>query len=177
MSFQSHFREKSFMRARNAAVQHAQIMTNSATLSALERPEGFTTCTWISAKNADTFTMNGWSNMGYFSNGTEGSMFKDRYCSRCVHREGPDGKSGCAVWLAHLLFSYKLCNDKEDEGKQILDLLIPLDGAYNGDCAMFHEGSAVVAKGCLDGHLIHGEPATVMPAMREWAKQKGLIVK
>lgn len=115
--------------------------------------------------------------MGYFSNGSEGDAFENQWCSRCVHREGPDGKSGCAVWLAHLLFSYKLCNKHEDEGKQILDILIPDKDGFNDGCTMFHEGKAVVAEGCLDGRSIHTTPATVMPAMREWAKKKGLIVK
>lgn len=117
--------------------------------------------------------------MGYFSNGSEGSHYENKYCSRCVHREGPDGQSGCAVMLSHILFAYKLCNETEDEGKQILDILIPRNDkdCFNAECAMFHEGDAVVAKGCLDGRSIHGEPATVMPGMREWAKKQGLIVK
>lgn len=115
--------------------------------------------------------------MGYFSNGSEGESFEGKWCDRCVHREGPDGKSGRAVMLSHILFAYKLCNDHEDEGKQILDLLIPRKGAFNEGCSMFHEGPAVVADGCLDGRSIHGEPATVMPAMRDWAKQQGLVVK
>lgn len=76
--------------------------------------------------------------MGYFSNGSEGSSFKSQYCSKCVHRNGNDD-SGCPVWLSHLLFSYKLCNAKDSEGKQILDILIPMEGAFNTGCAMFHE--------------------------------------
>ncbi len=105
--------------------------------------------------------------MGYFSNGTEGMGYEEIYCSRCVHQNGPDGKSGCAVWLAHLLFNYKLCNSK-DEGAQILGLLIPRDEhAQNKQCTMFHEGKAVTAP----------EAVTVMPAMRDWAKRKGLVVK
>lgn len=115
--------------------------------------------------------------MGYFSNGCEGDYFENKWCSRCVHREGPDGKSGCAVMLSHLLFAYKLCNEHEDEGKQILDILIPRKDASNDGCKMFHEGEAAVPKGNLDGRSQWAEPATVMPAMREWAKKKGLVVK
>jgi hypothetical protein len=116
--------------------------------------------------------------MGYFPNGTAGMAFEDRYCSKCVHREGSDGDSGCAVMLSHILFAYKLCNDKEDEGKQILDILIPIaeDKCDNDQCAMFHEGPAVVAKGCLDGRRPE-DPTPIMPAMRQWAKDHGLNVK
>ncbi len=74
--------------------------------------------------------------MGYFSNGTEGEMYQERWCSRCVR----DKEEGCPVWIAHLLYSYQLCNSPEDPGKVMLDMLIPREGIYNGQCAMFSEG-------------------------------------
>ncbi len=69
--------------------------------------------------------------MGYFSNGTEGEMFEDAWCSRCVHSDidrpgkeyGDKDNPPCPVWMAHLLWSYELCNSK-DAGKEILDMLI-----------------------------------------------------
>lgn len=73
--------------------------------------------------------------MGYFANGTEGDMFEARQCARCVH-EDPD--KGCPVFLAHVLYAYELCNQKEHPGKVMLDMLIPRKGAHNDDCAMFH---------------------------------------
>jgi len=82
--------------------------------------------------------------MGYFSNGTEGMMYEEDYCSRCVHQD-PDG-AGCPVWQAHLLYSYELCNQKEHPGKVILDILIPKDKVhpeFNGQCTMFHAKAAV----------------------------------
>lgn len=71
--------------------------------------------------------------MAYFSNGSEGSMYEEQWCSRCVHNDG------CTVWLAHLLFNYDLCN-KDDPGNQILEMLIPTrpDG-FADKCTMFHE--------------------------------------
>lgn len=89
--------------------------------------------------------------MGYFSNGTEGAMFEEAWCSRCVHSDiSGDREIGvdppCPVWMAHTLFAYDLCNSK-GEGKQILDMLIPnerpiaADGLPAGPvvgCAMFH---------------------------------------
>jgi hypothetical protein len=75
--------------------------------------------------------------MGYFSNGTEGTDYEARYCDRCLHQDGKDGKGGCAVWLAHVLGNYDECN-KEDS---ILHLLIPLskDKLSNEECEMFVE--------------------------------------
>ncbi|MDR6818453.1 hypothetical protein J2X76_003630 [Neorhizobium sp. 2083] len=65
--------------------------------------------------------------MAYFSNGTEGMMYEEKFCDRCLHQEG------CPVWDAHLLYSYRDCND---EGS-ILHMLIPRDGAGNARCRMF----------------------------------------
>ena len=73
--------------------------------------------------------------MGYFPNGTAGMAYEAEYCDNCIHRHGPDGESGCAVWLAHLLHNYDDCND---EGS-ILHILIPRDGIGNKRCTMFIE--------------------------------------
>lgn len=81
--------------------------------------------------------------MGYFSNGTEGEAYEARYCSRCIHQNGPDGDGGCAVWLLHMLHNYDECN-KEDS---FLHTLIPRHGTTNGRCAMFCEG-APMKGGC-----------------------------
>lgn len=85
--------------------------------------------------------------MGYFANGTEGAIFEERVCSRCVHYDREPGvDKPCPVWMAHLLYAYDLCNEKEHPGKVILDMLIPeerpvaSDGLVGGpvlDCAMF----------------------------------------
>jgi hypothetical protein len=71
--------------------------------------------------------------MGYFSNGTEGDIYREQYCSRCVHDQNND----CAVLLAHLLYNYDDCNND----KSILHLLIPRrkDELGNEQCKMFIE--------------------------------------
>ena len=71
--------------------------------------------------------------MGYFSNGTEGMGYRDRYCDRCKH----DINEDCAVWLAHLVANYEECNKKES----VLHILIPRseDGLRNEQCRMFVE--------------------------------------
>lgn len=68
--------------------------------------------------------------MGYFSNGSEGLAYQDKYCSRCVH----DINQNCQVWLAHLLYN----SGKEN---QVLELLIPQNesGLGNEQCTMFIE--------------------------------------
>jgi hypothetical protein len=77
--------------------------------------------------------------MGYFSNGSAGMDYEARFCDRCVHQNGKDGKSGCAVMLAHNLNNYKECNNEES----ILHLLIPRDSeGWNQECQMFLEGDA-----------------------------------
>lgn len=66
--------------------------------------------------------------MGYFANGTEGMMYEERYCSKCVHEEG------CAVWAMHIIHNYDECNNPES----LLHKLIPkLSDGGNGECTMF----------------------------------------
>lgn len=70
--------------------------------------------------------------MAYFSNGTEGMMYEDEFCSRCIHYSEDEG---CPVWNAHLLYSYRDCNDETS----ILHFLIPRskNGLTNEQCKMF----------------------------------------
>lgn len=70
--------------------------------------------------------------MGYFSNGSEGESYEDRYCSRCIHVDG------CAIWNLHLTHNY----DQHDNPtvKAILTVLIPRDTqGRNAECSMFKE--------------------------------------
>lgn len=75
--------------------------------------------------------------MGYFPNGSAGTDYEAAFCDRCVHQNGPDGNSGCAVWLAHLLKNYDECNNEDS----ILHMLIPIakSGIDNEQCLMFFE--------------------------------------
>ena len=82
--------------------------------------------------------------MGYFSNGTEGERYEMRYCERCIHgNDDDDPNTGapkcCPVWLAHL--SYNSAQYKNEDLQQALELLIPREGPYNAQCAMFVEQS------------------------------------
>ena len=77
--------------------------------------------------------------MAYFANGSEGSMFEEQFCSRCVHEKPDDG--GCMVWLLHLLWNYDAVGKDADETKHMaLDLLMP-DGKTATElptCSMFY---------------------------------------
>jgi hypothetical protein len=67
--------------------------------------------------------------MGYFSNGTEGEIYYEEFCSKCLHEHNRQ----CAVWLAHYIKNYDECNKKDS----ILHMLIPREGIENGKCLMF----------------------------------------
>ena len=77
--------------------------------------------------------------MGYFSNGTEGLLYQEQYCFRCVHY-GPKEGPGCPIWGAHLFYAYSLCNDTpgKSPGKAMLDMLIPMEGIENLQCRLFY---------------------------------------
>lgn len=70
--------------------------------------------------------------MAYFSNGTDGMMYYERYCSRCQW----DKDQKCPIWMAHLIHNYEECN-KEDS---VLHMLIPRKKAPdfgNEECFFF----------------------------------------
>lgn len=73
--------------------------------------------------------------MAYFSNGTEGMYYQARYCDKCANA---DDDGTCAIWDAHLVFSY----GAEGDLKAVLDMLIPegKDG-FAGQCNMFRESA------------------------------------
>lgn len=77
--------------------------------------------------------------MGYFSNGTEGELYYEHYCARCIHDDEENGKY-CSIWSLHLLHNYKECNNKES----MLHVLIPRNkGGFNEICTMFVERPAM----------------------------------
>lgn len=74
--------------------------------------------------------------MGYFANGTEGLLFEEQYCERCVHYVADPESGTCPVWMAHLLYNYE--QHSNEAVKVILGLLIPRIPTGN-ECAMFYE--------------------------------------
>ena len=79
--------------------------------------------------------------MGYYSNGTEGIAYEERYCCRCVH--APDYETGdcCPILKLHSMWNYEQFKDSESskEKESILDSFIPREGIGNGQCRMFVE--------------------------------------
>ena len=74
--------------------------------------------------------------MGYFSNGSEGQRYQERYCFQCVHY-GPQEGPGCPIWAAHLFY----VSTRDKDAIAILDMLIPRAEAlvWNDQCK-FYEG-------------------------------------
>ncbi len=80
--------------------------------------------------------------MGYFSNGTEGEMYQEQYCVRCLHY-GPVDGPGCPVFGIHLAYNYDQHDDKKL--KAVLDSLIPRrPDSFNDQCRMFFPNPAFV---------------------------------
>ena len=72
--------------------------------------------------------------MGYFANGTEGELYRERYCYQCAHYSDYSDDE-CPVWDAHLMSNYN--QNGNDDLVFVLENLIPRAGAGNGQCAMF----------------------------------------
>ena len=69
--------------------------------------------------------------MAYFANGTEGMMYEDEYCSKCVHMHE---EHGCPCWDAHQLWNYDECNKPDS----ILHKMIPFrDDSFADKCTFF----------------------------------------
>ena len=73
--------------------------------------------------------------MAYFANGTQGQIYEDQYCARCVHSLDKDANKGecCPVLMLHLLWN----GDKIEDRELALDLFIPREGIVNKECSMF----------------------------------------
>ena len=76
--------------------------------------------------------------MAYFSNGTEGDMYREHFCDRCVHQPAADGPD-CPIWDAHLAWNGD--QHKNIAVKDILSALIPRseDGLRNERCRFFKD--------------------------------------
>ena len=104
--------------------------------------------------------------MAYFANGTEGALYEEQWCDRCLHQGNT-----CAVWLAHMVHNYDECNKPDS----ILHLLIPrsVDGMSNERCRMFVDRGLLSnlaiqqyeteQHDALQGH----EPARTVPCLRD----------
>jgi hypothetical protein len=76
--------------------------------------------------------------MGYFSNGTDGQLYQEEYCERCLFDNYEKGVF-CPIWNLHLSHNYEECNNKGS----FLHALIPRDGVHNGRCKFFVDRGAL----------------------------------
>jgi hypothetical protein len=104
--------------------------------------------------------------MGYFSNGSEGTDFDERYCSHCINMPVRED-AGCPVWHAHLLFAYEECGQKSN-AKVILDMLIEprKDGPQR--CAMFIDKRKKVARTQADLDADKVARNKIRPKLVDW---------
>ena len=65
--------------------------------------------------------------MGYFSNGTEGDMYRDQYCFSCTHWKEDDSLrgEGCPVMDLHFLYNHDQLKPGGESIKAMLSMLIP----------------------------------------------------
>jgi len=61
--------------------------------------------------------------MAYFSNGTEGEMYFERWCSKCEFLPEVEDHD-CPIRSAHFFYNYD--REKNPAVKAILDMLIPM---------------------------------------------------
>lgn len=110
--------------------------------------------------------------MTYFPNGTEGEMFKERFCYHCKNwRDMNDGRGeGCPIIDLHILWNYDAIGKDADKIKhEALEHFIPTGepGAFD-ECKMFlpiegyeHMGAAqrnLDAKKLKEWEAAYGKP-------------------
>lgn len=78
--------------------------------------------------------------MGYFSNGTEGELFKERYCYGCQNLKEDEEFGGdyCPILDLHLLWNYDAVGCNADQTKKMaLDHFIRRDKNGDQSCQMY----------------------------------------
>jgi hypothetical protein len=105
--------------------------------------------------------------MGHFSNGTEGEMYQEHYCFRCVHW---NDDHGCPVWFLHEL------HVGEKDWRPTLDKLIPMEPKtfngitieFSGKCYTFQRNDQPI-----EAPLRPGQEA----ALKEWRNGKSAAAR
>jgi hypothetical protein len=75
----------------------------------------------------------------YFSNGTQGMFYQSEYCDNCMNWKVTDDDEfgvmeiGCPIWDLHL------CQNTDDDMRDILDYLIPVHDGRNEQCIWFEK--------------------------------------
>lgn len=74
--------------------------------------------------------------MAYFSNATQGEIYRAKYCNWCINNG--DDEDSCPIWDLHLMWNYDAVGKNADETKRIaLNALIPVEGIENLECKFF----------------------------------------
>jgi hypothetical protein len=73
--------------------------------------------------------------MGYFANGTEGELYEQEFCSRCINAPEDGDASACPVISLHMQWNSDHHRDETKEAA--LDFFIPRRNGINQKCRMF----------------------------------------
>ena len=78
--------------------------------------------------------------MAYFSNGTEGTDYQNRYCDQCLHMvEIGEQMTSCPILELHLHFNYEHCNKPDS----LLHFAIPRnEDGTNAECIFYAKKGA-----------------------------------
>jgi len=68
--------------------------------------------------------------MAYFSNGTQGMDYEDKYCFHCIHSKELDF---CPCWAAHKLWNHEEAHNQDS----ILHKMIPMVEFVPQECIFF----------------------------------------
>lgn len=75
--------------------------------------------------------------MTYFSNGSEGDGYIERYCEKCLNY-GEEEDPQCPILAVHLMFNYDQLEKGQEKLRECLSALIPTDDkGFGGECRMF----------------------------------------
>lgn len=92
--------------------------------------------------------------MAFFSTATDGSDYKEKWCSNCVHEDD------CAVMRVHVLWNYEQLVNRKSEWslRAILEELIPIgDDGFADKCSMYFKRNPMLG----DGGVPRGDPVSV----------------
>jgi hypothetical protein len=76
--------------------------------------------------------------MGYFSNATQHAIWATKNCHICQHNpdDYDEDPIGCPVEFLHMQWNYDDVNERDNPKPYALDIFIPPNGIYNGQCRM-----------------------------------------
>lgn len=104
--------------------------------------------------------------MAYFPNGIAGEVLQEQ-CSQC-----PMGRLACPTAATSMLFNYDQLQDDQEKLQEAMTILVAEDGSCETFKLLCHLKLAPIAEAEERAVPL---PATILPSMVGWAKERGLI--